>query len=79
MEPFSAMLPQDGLAECDRPGEKLPGLEIASGPRRGQAVRYIHSSTELSWLTMAEHYRYHSHQRMKSLTFGVLAFVWLHC
>ena len=30
------------------PGNSLPRLEIEPGPRGGQTVRYMHSSTELS-------------------------------
>ena len=52
IEPFSATLAQDGLAECDQSGKipwnTPPWLGIEPGPRGGQTVSY---PTELSWLT----------------------------
>ena len=52
--PFSAMLAQDGLAECDQPGKipwnTPPWRGIKPGPQGGQTVSY---STELSWLTFS--------------------------
>jgi len=51
MEPFSATLAQNGLAECDQPGtiprNTLPWLGIEPGPQGGQTVTFIHSRTEL--------------------------------
>jgi len=44
IEPFSATLIQDGLAECDQPGKI---------PRNTLPWLMAHSPTELSWLTSA--------------------------
>jgi len=51
IEPFSARLSQDGLAECDQLGKKNPEIlchslaRIEPRPRRGQPLRCTHSMT----------------------------------
>ena len=53
IEPLSATLTQDGLAECDQPGKnplKYPTTEIEPRPQGGQTVGYICTLTELSCL-----------------------------
>ena len=67
IEPFSATLAQDGLAECDQPGKipwnTPPWLGIEPGPRGGQTVSY---PTELSWLTGYKRKRLNKQQKFFS-------------
>jgi len=50
IEPFSAALAQDGLAECDQPGKNPLKYSTSARKWTRATARHIYSLTELPWL-----------------------------